>query len=196
MRLPLATLEIFNAIAREGSLRAAAQALGLKPSTVSHQLKNLEQQLDTPLFIRTTRSVSMTEAGRALARSTAPAFDQLGEGLLLTSEFEGWEQRGAIEVLLRLQQASWITRTWGDCYGYLLVATGRALAMIDPQMNIWDAAAVQPILDEAGGIFSDWQGNPTIASGEGIGANRQVLNEILAVTRGLPHREKQGGKQS
>ena len=117
---------------------------------------------------------------------------QLGEGLLLTSEIEGWQQRGAIDVLLRLQQASWFTRTWGDCYGYLLVATGRATAMIDPRMNVWDAAAVQPILEEAGGTFCDWQGNPTVNSGDGIGTNRYVLDEILNVTRNVGHHEEPG----
>ena len=66
MRLPLSTLEIFDAIAREGSFKRAATRLGLQPSTVSHQLKSLEEQLGMALIIRTTRSLSLTEAGRAL----------------------------------------------------------------------------------------------------------------------------------
>lgn len=81
MRLPLSTLEIFDAIVQNGNLRAAAAALGVKPSTVSHQLKHLEELVGTRLFIRTTRSIDITEAGRALARSTGPAFEQLSEGL-------------------------------------------------------------------------------------------------------------------
>ncbi len=97
MRLPLATLEIFNAIAQEGSLRGASRSLGVKPSTVSHQLKNLEELLGTTLFIRTTRSISMTEAGRALARNTAPAFDQLGEGLY-HAKTAGQGARGALKL--------------------------------------------------------------------------------------------------
>ncbi|MEX3017603.1 LysR substrate-binding domain-containing protein [Gymnodinialimonas hymeniacidonis] len=81
MRLPFAMLEVFDAIAREGSLRGAADRLGLKASTVSHQLKSLEERLDVDLFIRTTRSISFTEAGRALHRGSAPAFEQLGEAV-------------------------------------------------------------------------------------------------------------------
>lgn len=81
MRLPLSTLEIFDAIAREGSFKGAARRLGLQPSTVSHQLKSLEEQLGVALFIRSTRSVSLTEAGRALMRGAGPAFDQLGEAV-------------------------------------------------------------------------------------------------------------------
>lgn len=99
MRLPLSTLEVFNSIAREGSFRRAAQALGVKPSTVSHQLKNLEEQLGTALFIRTTRSINLTEAGRALVRNTGPAFDLLGEGLY-SARTEGHAARGTLKLAI------------------------------------------------------------------------------------------------
>ncbi len=88
------------------------------------------------------------------------------------------------EAYGRLQRAARISRTWGDCYGYLLVATGRADVMLDPIMNVWDAAAVAPIVREAGGTFTDWKGTPTIFSGEGIATNGLVLDEVLAITRG------------
>ena len=55
--------------------------------------------------------------------------------------------------------------------------------MVDPIMNLWDAAALQPIIEEAGGTFTDWQGTPTIHAGESIGTNGLVLEEVLAVTR-------------
>ncbi|WP_170431717.1 LysR family transcriptional regulator [Ruegeria arenilitoris] len=99
MRLPLSTLEVFNAIAQHGSLSAAAQKLGLKRSTVSHQLKNLEDRLGTALFIRTTRSINLTEAGRALARSSGPAFEQLADGLesALTA---GHSARGSLKLAI------------------------------------------------------------------------------------------------
>ena len=111
---------------------------------------------------------------------------KLSEGVFLTSEVGTFAQRGAGEAFGQLQDAAYITRTWGDCYGYLLVATGRAVAMVDPIMSVWDAAALQPILEEAGGTFTDWQGTATIEAGEGIGTNGQVLDEVLAVTRRFP----------
>jgi histidinol-phosphatase len=107
----------------------------------------------------------------------------LRESLLLSSEIRFPAPRQ--QALLDLVHATRINRTWGDCYGYLLVATGRAEAMIDPIMNLWDAAALQPILEEAGGTFTDWQGNATIHAGESIGTNGLVLEEVLAVTRGF-----------
>jgi histidinol-phosphatase len=111
---------------------------------------------------------------------------RLADGLLLTSEINTFAQRGATPAFEQLQNAAWLTRTWGDCYGYLLVATGRAEVMVDPIMNVWDAAAVQPIVEEAGGTFTDWQGNPTIHAGEAVATNRVVLDEVLRITRVAP----------
>jgi fructose-1,6-bisphosphatase/inositol monophosphatase family enzyme len=67
-------------------------------------------------------------------------------------------------------------RAWGDCYGYVLVATGRAELMVDDRMNPWDVAALIPVIEEAGGVFTDWQGRP------GIGADAVASNAALATT--------------
>ncbi len=99
MRLPLSMLEVFNAIAQQGSLSAAAQELGLKRSTVSHQLKNLEDRLGTALFIRTTRSINLTEAGRALVRSSGPAFEQLSDGVE-SAQTVGHGARGTLKLAI------------------------------------------------------------------------------------------------
>ena len=72
-------------------------------------------------------------------------------------------------------------RTWGDCYGYLLVATGRAEVMVDEILSPWDAAALQPIIEEAGGVFTDWTGKRTSFGGNAIATNK-VLD---AQVRGL-----------
>jgi histidinol phosphatase-like enzyme (inositol monophosphatase family) len=111
---------------------------------------------------------------------------RLAEGLVVTSQVDTFAQRGASGAFDQLQKAAYITRTWGDCYGYLLVATGRAEVMVDPILNVWDAAAVQPIVEEAGGTFTDWQGTPTIHAGEAIATNGLVLAEVLAIARQFP----------
>ena len=110
---------------------------------------------------------------------------QLENGLFVTSQVDSFQQRtpDGLPAYQELEQAAYITRTWGDCYGYLLVATGRAEVMIDPEMNVWDAAAVAPILLEAGGTFTDWKGAPTIHSREGVGTNGVVLEQVLEITR-------------
>ena len=108
---------------------------------------------------------------------------RLAEGLLLTSELACFDEVGRREVFEKLHAAARLSRTWGDCYGYLMVATGRAEVMIDPILNIWDVAALLPVLQEAGGTYTDWQGRPTIHSSQGVATNGRVLEEVLAVTR-------------
>jgi histidinol-phosphatase len=110
--------------------------------------------------------------------------ERLADALFVTSQLDNFAHRGAAPVFEALQAAASITRTWGDCYGYLLVATGRAELMVDPIMNVWDAAAVQPIVEEAGGTFTDWQGNATIHAGEAVATNGGILNEVLSIIGG------------
>jgi histidinol-phosphatase len=71
-----------------------------------------------------------------------------------------------------------IARTWGDCYGYLLVATGRAEAMVDPIVNPWDAACFQPIIEEAGGVFTDLHGRPSAFAGSAIATNKALATTV------------------
>jgi histidinol-phosphatase len=108
----------------------------------------------------------------------------LGEGLFVTSEVKTFYSMNRGEAWMRLQNAARLTRTWGDAYGYLLVATGRAELCVDPKMNLWDCAALQPILEEAGGTFTDWQGEPTIYAPEAIATNGLVLDEALMLVAG------------
>lgn len=110
----------------------------------------------------------------------------LSESVLVTTQIDSFIKRDAIDAFHCLEKATHITRTWGDCYGYLLVATGRAEVMVDPVMNLWDATAIQPIMREAGGSFTDWQGNSSIHQGEGIGTNGHVLEEVLQTTTTYP----------
>jgi histidinol-phosphatase len=124
-----------------------------------------------------------TEAPRQVHVS---AQRRLAESLFVTSEIGTFAMRKSEGALEQLHAAAWIARTWGDCYGYLLVATGRAEVMVDAVMNVWDAAAVQPIVEEAGGSFTDWQGEPTIHAGEAVATNGLVLDEVLAITRQFP----------
>jgi histidinol-phosphatase len=77
-----------------------------------------------------------------------------------------------------LQRETALARGWGDCYGYCLVATGRADVMIDPRMNPWDCAALVPIVQEAGGQFTDWTGRVVIDGGDAVSTNG-VLHEIV-----------------
>ena len=122
----------------------------------------------------------------APTRTSVSDVSSLRDAVCVTTQVDSFAQRSGQQAYQGLQDQAYIMRTWGDCYGYLLVATGRASVMIDPYMNVWDAAAIQPIMEEAGGTFTDWQGVSTIYSGEGIGTNGHLLDEVLRVTRPCP----------
>jgi fructose-1,6-bisphosphatase/inositol monophosphatase family enzyme len=92
--------------------------------------------------------------------------------------------RDARAVFDQLAAACRVSRTWGDAFGYLLVATGRAEIMMDAVMNLWDAAALQPIIEEAGGKFFDWQGRATIHGGEGIATNSLLAERVQQIVAG------------
>ncbi|MFO0867484.1 MAG: histidinol-phosphatase [Pirellulales bacterium] len=121
--------------------------------------------------------------GTSAPQPTRVSQRPLSQGLFVTSQVDSFARRGAQQAFERLQAAAYITRTWGDGYGYLLVATGRAEVMVDPIMNVWDAAALLPVLEEAGGTYTDWQGRATIRAGEGLATNGVALAEALEITR-------------
>jgi histidinol phosphatase-like enzyme (inositol monophosphatase family) len=142
--------------------------------------------LDECVYAARGTGAWLTRGSGQPARAGVSKRERLADGLFLTSQVSSFARRGAAEAYSRLQRAAGVTRTWGDCYGYLLVATGRAEAMVDPIMNLWDAAAAAPIVEEAGGTFTDWSGKRTVASGEGVATNGLVLAEVLAITREYP----------
>jgi histidinol-phosphatase len=80
----------------------------------------------------------------------------------------------AFEALMRDVK---LVRTWGDCYGYLLLATGHADVMCDPVMNPWDIAALIPVVRGAGGVISDWQGQDTLGAQSVVATTSQALHE-------------------
>ena len=70
-------------------------------------------------------------------------------------------------------------RGYSDCYGHCLVATGRCEIMLDPVMNPWDCAALLPIVEEAGGTFTDWSGARSIYGGSAISTNRALFEPLM-----------------
>ena len=120
-------------------------------------------------------------------RSVVSQVAKLEEAVFLTTSVRAFttdRDEDARPIYDQLQASCRISRTWGDAFGYLLVATGRAEIMIDPAMSLWDVAALQPIIEEAGGQFSDWQGRPTVHSKEAIATNGKLAEQVLALVKG------------
>lgn len=117
-------------------------------------------------------------------RAHVSQVSRLKDAVVTTGEFKLFEPQRRGQAWERLQAACSIVAGWGDAYGYLLVATGRAELMLDAAMSDWDCAPFPPILREAGGFFGDWSGNETIHAQESIGTTNTLLPEVLSVIRG------------
>jgi len=114
-------------------------------------------------------------------RASVSRTEKLEDALLLSTDFGSCAGYGFGAAAEELQRRAAMRRTWGDCYGYVLVATGRADVMLDPVMNVWDCAALLPVLEEAGGTFTDWQGVRTIHSGNAVATNGPLFPEVMRI---------------
>ena len=106
----------------------------------------------------------------------------LRESLVCVGSTTGVVRRhpGALERLLG--SARWV-QTWGDCYGYLMVASGRAEAMLDPVMSLWDVAALYPVITEAGGRITTWSGEDRVGDSS-VATNGRLHAAVLEAIRG------------
>jgi histidinol-phosphatase len=111
------------------------------------------------------------------------ATTSLDRALLLCTDFGVCEQYGFGPAAESLQSQVDARRTWGDAYGHVLVATGRADIMLDPVMNVWDCAALLPVVEEAGGTFTDWKGTTTIHGGNAISTNGLLFDNVMEIVR-------------
>jgi len=109
---------------------------------------------------------------------------ELSDAVLATSQVETFGNVGKDAVYRALAKSVYFCRTWGDVFGYMLLATGRIDVMIDAELNIWDAAAVMPIVKEAGGTFTDWNGDSRIDTGNAVASNGLVHDRLLSIVNG------------
>jgi histidinol phosphatase-like enzyme (inositol monophosphatase family) len=105
---------------------------------------------------------------------------RLEDATLLTSDplnpakYQNGAAYAALEKRVRL------SRTWGDCYGYLLLSAGWADLSLDPIMNPWDIQALIPIVRGAGGIITDWQGGDPVKAASIVAANPILHPQVIA----------------
>jgi myo-inositol-1(or 4)-monophosphatase len=85
-----------------------------------------------------------------------------------------------------LQRRARLVRTWGDCYGYLLVASGWADICVDPIMNPWDIAALIPVIRGAGGVITDWRGGPAYPADSTVASATPELHAAVLGTLAVP----------
>ncbi len=108
----------------------------------------------------------------------------MGDAALLTTDLQHTLQDPACTGFAQLAERCEYARTWGDCYGHILVATGRAEIMVDPELHLWDAGPLLTILTEAGGKFTSVAGEARIDGGSGVSTNGLLHDEALRLLAG------------
>jgi histidinol-phosphatase len=101
------------------------------------------------------------------------------DAVITTCEFNHWSDA----ALLAIKHAGTAMRTWGDGYGYALVASGRVDAMVDPTINYWDVAPMSVIIPEAGGVVTTFEGSDQLDSTNCIATNGKIHSELLALVK-------------
>ncbi|WP_431727754.1 histidinol-phosphatase [Verrucosispora sp. TAA-831] len=109
------------------------------------------------------------------------AVTELTDASFCYSSLGGWEEAGRLEPMLQLMRDTWRSRAYGDFYGYMLLAEGALDVMVEPELSLWDVAALVPIVTEAGGAFTDLAGRPAPAGGDNsaVASNGALHPDIL-----------------
>jgi histidinol-phosphatase len=120
--------------------------------------------------------------GRGLtkaARCQVSGVTQLSDASFSYSSLSGWAGRGALDGFLSLSRSVWRTRAYGDFWSHVLVAEGAVDAAAEPEVSLWDLAAIQVIVEEAGGRFTDLSGVSRPDGGSAVSTNGRLHDEVL-----------------
>lgn len=120
--------------------------------------------------------------GRSLASATrlqVSGVNRLADASLSYSSLEGWRERGNIREFLELTSDVWRTRAYGDFWSYMMVAEGSVDLACEPELELYDMAALVPIVIEAGGRFTSLEGEPGPFGGNALASNGLLHQEVL-----------------
>jgi histidinol-phosphatase len=126
--------------------------------------------------------------GRSLTKASrcqVSGVQRIKDASFSYSSISGWEQREMLGGFLGLARSVWRTRAYGDFWSYMLVADGAVDVAAEPEVSLWDLAALQVIVEEAGGRFTDLTGAPRPDRGSAVATNGHLHDEVLKLLRGV-----------
>ena len=134
--------------------------------------------------------------GKSLLRSTAcqvSDVSRIEDASLSYSSLDGWEERGQLEDFLALSRLVWRTRAYGDFWSYMLLAEGTVDIATEPSLELYDMAALDVIVREAGGVFTSLEGRPGPFGGNVLATNGRLHDQALAFLGSVDRAEESGG---
>jgi histidinol-phosphatase len=122
-------------------------------------------------------------SGRSLSsakRMSVSRVSQISDASLSYSSMGGWKQHDRYQEFLDLADDCWRSRAYGDFWSYMLVAEGAVDIAAEPDLEVYDMAALVPIVTEAGGRFTSLDGTPGPWGGNAVATNGLLHDEVLA----------------
>ncbi|MEE2908135.1 MAG: inositol monophosphatase family protein [Planctomycetota bacterium] len=160
---------------------------------IEHDSRPLAGLMDFPILHERAFAVRGTGAWhQTCGQEPVPArvsnTCSLQEAMVCTTSFDYFRDHDYPDAYVALGQACRRTRGWSDCYCELLLCTGRVDAVVEPELKRWDIGAIVPILQEAGGRFTDWAGNHDGDPGvlRGIASNNHVHEALVSIMKQWP----------
>jgi len=111
------------------------------------------------------------------SRTTVSRVADLAAATVLITDDRAFSSSARYQAWRKIWDVAAVSRTWGDAFGYLMVATGRAEVMLDARIRAWDIACFLPIIEEAGGVFTDLDGTVTAFGEHSIATNAALAAE-------------------
>lgn len=125
--------------------------------------------------------------GRSLAKASrlqVSAVTELSDASLSFSSLSGWDEQGRLDDFMDLTRSVWRTRAYGDFWSHMMVAEGAVDISTEPEVSLWDLAALQVIVEEAGGVLTDLGGVPRPDGGSVVCTNGHLHDEVLRTLSG------------
>ena len=136
-----------------------------------------------PALGHTWRALRGDGAYRGERRIRVSDVGELSQATVFYTNLGWFDRAGKRPQFLRLTERTQNQRGYGDFWGHVLVAQGSGDLMVEQGVHIWDVAAIKPIVEEAGGRYSDWDGRPDIRRPDVVVSNGKVHEAALAVLR-------------
>ena len=124
------------------------------------------------------------QSNQSPKKASVSTTSTLSDSMLNTTSMSYFTTPALRKLYEQLDSQAKHTRGWSDCYGWVLLATGRVDAVIEPVLSLWDFAAAIPIVKEAGGMCSDLSGTESITSGELIASNGLIHEQLVDLISG------------
>ncbi|PWD52151.1 histidinol-phosphatase [Serinibacter arcticus] len=112
-------------------------------------------------------------------RLAVSGVSDLADASLSYASLDGWSQRGELDAFVGLLTECWRTRGYGDFWSYMMVAEGSVDVALEPELQVYDMAALVPIVTEAGGRFTSRAGRVGPWDGDAVATNGRLHDVVL-----------------